>query len=96
MATEYIDERSDAAINLTKIQGRGGRSMNANKLKEMGLTSAQIDQVITEHNRVLYSGHNTVTSESLEAQRKRDEIMAIKDVKTRQELIRENMELFKR
>lgn len=70
--------------------------MDADKLKEMGLTSTQIDQVITEHNRALSGGSNGITSEKLKAQRKRDEIMAIKDTQIRQELITKHKNLFTR
>lgn len=70
--------------------------MDADKLKGMGLTPTQIDQVLTEHNRAVGGGRNAVTSEKLEARQKRDEIMAIEDTKIRQELITKNRDLFVR
>lgn len=70
--------------------------MNADKLKALGLTPSQIQGVLTEHSRVLFNGHGVITHEKLEARRKREEIMAIEDTEVRQELIKENSELFTR
>jgi len=65
--------------------------MDINKLKEIGLTDRQIEQVVAEFNR-----NNSVTNEELENKRKRDEILAVKDNGIRQQLIKENMELFQK
>lgn len=69
--------------------------MNINKLIEIGLTSTQINEVITEHNRVLQDGNSVLENEKLAAKKKRDEIMSIEDIAIRQELINSNIELFK-
>ena len=68
--------------------------MDYDKLKEMGLSDVQINQVISEHNRA--KGDSPLSrDEQLEKRRKRDEIMAVRDTETRQRLIQDNAELFR-